>query len=394
MTYSWGRIRFLLRTFAGPNISVDTIDNAIQGRYELILNTLDWKGLEQSAILQTTAAYNAGGINATLGSTTVTGINTNWAITYTGWQLFQGDGPIYTVSITSPTSLELDRPFEGPSGGPAYWIAQAVYNLPDNCRKLRSVFSPYDGSPLDPIDEDLFGELEGSFLPINGNGQGTQSTNYVLWTDGLNGQTGETVQRVLLYPVPVLAQGYPIKYDVTADGFDGESTTDGPLPFVSPGALIAGCKADLEMEKPNGSLQKSQKFEADFARWLLMAVHVENGKRPKGRMRLEDSYTKHRAERYLRSGGPGLTQNWLLNSDNDNLATGAGTWLSETPSGVANGTNGTFLLSQAPLTPVVVSVNGALKTLATNYVASGRIVQFLAGSIPPSGAAVVTAYSY
>lgn len=385
--YTWGQIRLLLQQFAGPRISLDVIDHAIRARYELILSLMEWKGVEASGVLETQAAYNAGTITLTAGSTAVVGVGTAWSGAYSGWQLFLGSGPVYTVTITSGTTLTLDRPFEG---GPqsAYWLAQSIYQLPDNCRELRSIFSPFDGGQLPSIDEDIFGALEGSFLAIN-----MPSTNYVPQPDGIDAVTGATVQQILLYPVPTLAQGYPIKYDAIAVSFDGTSTTEGPLAFVSSAGLIAGCKADLELEKPNGSLAKSQTFEAAFASFFRAMLHVENAKRPAQRMIQEDQYWVHRTQRFLRSGGPAIARNWLLNSDQDTPTTGSGTFLSETPKGAVNGTNPIFTLSFPALTPVVVTVNGTLQLLGTNYTASGMLIVFLTGSIPTTYAPLAQ-YTY
>jgi hypothetical protein len=293
------------------------------------------------------------------------------------------------VTILSGTALLLDRAFEGVSGG-AYWIAQTLYQLPDNCRELRSIGSPRNGTDLDPIDEDEFGELEGSFLAVN-----SPATNYVLKQNGVNAATGVTVQQILLYPVPTLAQGYPITYDGVAESFDGTSTTDGPLAFVSSAGLLAGCKADLELEKENGSLSKAAAFEATFTEFFRGMLHVENGKHPDQRMRVDESYTQHRLARFLRSGGPAAGGNLaLLFGAEDSLVTGAGTFKSETPSGAANGINALFTLSCPAITPVVVTVNGALKLLGTNYTASGMLIVFLPGSIPTTGAAVLAQYTY
>jgi hypothetical protein len=387
-SYSWGQIRLLLQKFAGPQISLDQIDHAINARYELILSLMNWHAIEASAVLRTTAAYSAGAITLTTGSTAVTGVGTAWTSAMSGRQLFLGNGPVYTVTILSATSLTLDRPFEGTAYG-AYWLAQTLYQLPDDCRNLRSISSPVDGANLDAIDEDVFGELEGSFLAVN-----EPAGSYVPQPDGVDGQTGATVQQILLYPVPTLAQGYPIKYDAVAEAFDGSSTTDAPLAAVSSSALIAGAKADLELEKPNGSLAKAAAYEAMYAAFFRAMIHLENDKRPGQRMMLEQSYWQHRIDRFLRSGGPVIARNVLLDSSDDDLLTGAGTFRSETPAGAVNGVNGLFTLSYPALTPVIVTVNGALKLAGTNYTASGMLIVFLPGSIPAGGAAILAQYTY
>lgn len=389
--YSWGQIRLLLQRFAGPGISLDTIDHTIRARYELILSAMDWQGIEQAGILQTVNGYNAGSITLTPGSTAVMSVGTNWTSAMSGWQLFMGTGPVYDVTITSPTSLILDRAYEGTSNG-AYWIVKAIYELPDNCRELRQIFSPWDGAPLTAVDQDVFGELQGDFLPVGSlDPYGFQATNYVIWTDGTDSQDGETVQRILLYPVPVKSQGYPIKYDAVEETFDGTSTTDGPLAFVSAAALLAGCKADLEAEKDKPSQVKIEIFEAAFDKWLLGMIHVENGKHPNQRMRLDESYTIHRVERWLRSGGMDIVRNWMLQTSGDALASGSGTPQTDTFPGT--GTQALFMLSQVPVSPPVTLVNNTLAGSGT-YVQSGRVLNFLTGNIPANGAVVTVIYTY
>ena len=384
--YTWGQIRFLLQKFAGAGISLDTIDHSMRARYELILSTMEWEGIVQDGILQTQAAYSAGSITATQGSTLVTGVGTAWTGAMSGWQLFTGPGPVYTVTITSPNTLILDRPFEALGAG-VYSIAKAIYELPGNCRTLTQVFSPADGSELDAIDQDVFGELEGSFFPIGGN---CCPTNYVPWTDGTNSQTGEIVQRILLYPPPTQAQGYPIKYDAVELSFDGTDTTDGPLAFVSAAALIAGCKADLEMEKDKPNPLKASKFEADFGKWLTGMIRVETSKHPHQRMRVDASYTQHRLARFLRSGGNVILRNSLFLASDGGLPSGAGT--SKTDTFTATGA-ALFTLSQVPVSTPVVLVNNTLAAAGT-YVQAGKVLNFLAGHIPAAGASVMVIYTY
>lgn len=390
INYSWGQIRLLLQQFAGPGVSLDTIDHAIRARYELILTTMEWAGIEQTGIIQTVAGYRAGAIVTTLGSAAVMGIGTNWTGDLSGRQLFVGPGKTYDVTILSPTSLTLDRPFEGQSGGP-YCIAQAYYNLPGNCRSINQIFSPVDGGELLPIDQDVFGELDGSFLPIDGAEGHRGAANYVPWTDGTNQQTGEIVQRILLLPVPIRSEGYKFTYDSVAVSFDGLSTTDGPLPFVSAAALIAGAKADIEMAKPKPSPIVAAANEAAFQKWLTGMIHVENAKHPNQRMRLDESYTRHRMRRFLRSGGPVIARNLLMQTTGDSLQSGAGTYNADTFTGT--GTRALFPLSQVPLTAVVVLVNNTLATAGT-YVQAGKVLNFLAGNIPAAGAAITVIYTF
>lgn len=381
-TYTWGQIRLLVRQALPAGVSLDEIDNAIRARYSLVLSLMNWQGLDVKAVLETNAAYSAGQLVLTPGSTAITGVGTLWTAQFSGWQLFLGQGPVYTVTILTNTTATLDRPFEGNATGGAYWFARAVYQLPDSCRFLRSVSSPATGLALNAINPDIFDELEGSQLVIN-----APAANWIRQPNGVNGATGNACQQIMLWPVPALAQGYPLSFDQAGVAFDGTTTSEGPLDFVSPFALIEGAKADLSKDQA-----EVLRCEARFQTHLLGMLHVENDQRPAQRMRLADRYTRHRVERFLRSGGPGVPYNsWLLDS-NDTPSTGAGTPTQQAFTGT--GAQSVFVLSNPPITPLVVVVAGQLVNPAVNYVSAGVVLSFLAGSIPAWHASVQVFYSY
>jgi hypothetical protein len=297
MTYSWGQIRLLLQQFAGPGVSLDTIDEKINSRYALILSLMDWHGLEVNGMLQTLAAYNTGTISVTQGSTAVTGTGTNWVSAMNGLQLLTCFGLPYNVTILSNTALTLDRPFEGATNATlGYWLGQVVYQLPDNCRHLSTITSPELLREIPPMDEIEFAQLEGA--PITWGGP---STRYVPQPDGVNAQTGAIVKQIMLWPLPWRAQGYPLVYEQVAEGFDGVSTTDGPLPFVSPHILIAGCKADLAADA--GKLDQAISFNGTFDKHFAGMVHVESSSKPYPAPRMAGRYTRHRVLRVLRQLG-------------------------------------------------------------------------------------------
>jgi hypothetical protein len=295
--YSWGQLRLLLQQFAGNGVTLDTIDEKINSRYSLILAKMDWHGLEVDGILQTTAAYRTGSVAVTEGSTAVTGIGTAWTSALSGRQFLVWFGEPYNVTILSPTSLTLDRPYEGvTSPGVGYWLGQMLYQLPDNCRNLKQIRSPWTGLEIPAMDELDFGRLEGSPL-VDGPVQ-----RYVPRPDGVNAQTGNPVQQIMLWPLPSWAKGYPITYEATGEGFDGDSTTDGPLPFVSDAALLAGCKASLCLEIP-GKLNQAAGFEAEYQMHLNGMLHVETSKKPYPRVRMDAQYTRQNIQRVIRGLG-------------------------------------------------------------------------------------------
>jgi hypothetical protein len=295
--YSWGQIRLLLQQFAGNGVSLDTIDEKINSRYALILSRMGWQGLEVSGMLQTLAAYTTGTVSVTQGSTAVTGTGTTWVSSMTGLQFVTCFGNPYTVTILTNTTLTLDRPFEGYTNTSlGYWLGRAVYQLPDACRNLKMIRSPWTGVAIPPMDEYEFGQLEGAAIV------GGPVQRYIPQPDGVDPATGVTVKQIMLWPLPSVARGYPIVYDSVTEGFDGTSTTNGPLAFVSCAALLAGCKADLALEM-RGRMDQAEAFEVLFEKHLMGMVHVENSQKPYPRPRMASQYTRHRMQRVIRGLG-------------------------------------------------------------------------------------------
>jgi hypothetical protein len=160
--YTFGQIRLLLQQFA-PGVSLDIIDEKINSRYGLILDTMGWKGLESEGYLQTAAAYTTGTVDVTQGSAIVTGTGTAWASAITSMQfLLAGDTALYTVTYVSATSLTLDRPFEGnTANGAGYTLLQWIYALPADDKRLKTISSPVTGLALDEMTQEEFRQLVG-----------------------------------------------------------------------------------------------------------------------------------------------------------------------------------------------------------------------------------------
>lgn len=295
--YTWGQIRLLLQQFA-PGVSLDAIDAAINARYGLILSLLEWKGLEKSATIESVAAITAGTCTVTQGSAAVQGQATNWTSAITGMQLLiPGNSQLYTATFVDASDLTLDRPFEGETsfaGG--YTLLQSIYALPADCRTLRVITSPVTGLQLDEWTESEFADLVGFPDMV------ATATMYKPVTDLVDPATGYvTAQRIQLYPLPTLAQGYPIVYEQIAAGFDGVNTSAAPLPFVSDAALLAGAKAHLLADAKDYA--GAEALEAVFQKHLTGMLHVEDRKRVARAMRMAPIYTRHRTARILRGFG-------------------------------------------------------------------------------------------
>lgn len=292
--YSWGQLRLLLQQDF-PGVSLDKIDAQINARYSMILGLQDWKGLEKKGWIETIAQTNSGTINATPGSTAVSGTGTNWPSTISGMQLLIcGSSKLYTVTWVDASDLTLDRPFEGYAAVTAagYNLIQSIYPLPDDCRQLRVIQNPTTGLALTQMTELEFAQKVG--LPTL---DGT-ACYYIPQPDTTDPGTGAIVQQIQLYPLPTMAYGYPIVYEQAAPGFDGVSTNAGPLAFVSDFAILEGARADLYSES-----DKVAKHEGLYQKHLQGMIHQDNGRREARGPVMDPAYTRHRAWRLLRQYG-------------------------------------------------------------------------------------------
>lgn len=294
--YSWGQIRLLLQQ-SFPGVSLDTIDEKINARYAMILGLEDWKGIEKKGWLETVAAITTGTINATQGSTAISGVGMTWTDSITGMQLLVDGSPkLYTATYVDATDLTLDRPFEDDSvsaGG--YNLIQSIYALPDDCRQLRVIQNPYSGLALSEMTALEFAQKVG--LPTL---QGTASS-FIPQPDTTDPGNGQAAQAIQLYPLPTLAQGYPLLYEQAAPGFDGVSTNAGPLNFVSDAAILAGARADLCGDKENYA--GAEHWEGVYQKHLLTMIHADIDRRESHEITMDPAYTRHRAWRLLRQLG-------------------------------------------------------------------------------------------
>ncbi len=304
---TWGQIRFLLQKFAS-GASLDTIDHAMNARYERMLSLLNWKGLEKTAVLETVAAVTAGTVTVASGSTSVVGTGTGWDATAIGKQLIlPGSAELYGVTgVNAATqTLTLDRPYNDPDGltlaASDYQLVQSVYALPADCRSIRNIESPLSGRALIERSEAWMRTLVG--WPA-----ATGCVEYYSpVADAIDPASGAFLARqIQLYAVPTLAQNYALQYEALAAAFDGVTTAAGPLAFASASALIAGAKADLELEKPSPNLPLSASFETRFEAHIQSMIHLENDRQGPQEIRMDPHFTRHRIARVWRSLGGSL----------------------------------------------------------------------------------------
>jgi hypothetical protein len=316
---TWGQLRFLLQNGA-PGVSVDLIDGYLNSRYEQVLGAHDWMGLNAPATLQTTAAYlsanNSDSVNLTVGSNAVVGVGTTWTSTITGLKFFRpGDTAIYTVTYITGTSATLDRAYEGvgwETPGTAYAAAdyvlmQNVYALPADCSAAVTILDPVTLSPLNSFSKAQLDECAGTRAMVG------QPASYAVCDD-----TPEAAPPVLhqveLYPPPLTARGYPLEYDRAAFGWDGQSTGNSPLPFVTDTVMLEGVRADIAAHLAAAAqgaavgamLTLAKLHEAKFQEEVRRLIGKELKQRKKKvPMQMAGRFTRHRMARSLRGWSNG-----------------------------------------------------------------------------------------
>lgn len=311
---TWGQLRLQLQISA-PGVSLDLLDEYLNGRYEQILEETDWIGLKGHSTIQTTAAIQTGTVTLTVGSTGVTGASTAWSSGITGMRLYRpGDTIYYTVTYVSATSLTLDRAYEGvgtENAGTVYSAAQYVlmqhiYALPSDLGSVVEISNPVSGFPLNQMSKSQLDVSAGPRTLIADPGA------FAIYDDSPEASP-PVVHQIEFYPPPLHSRGYPLAYSRNANRFDGSSTTLSPLPFVSNSSLLLGSRADAEAYMASRAAERgdtavasahlalAMKYEAKFEDEIGRMLQDEHAqRRPKVAMKMADRFTRHRSARATR----------------------------------------------------------------------------------------------
>lgn len=318
---TWGQLRFTLQTSL-PGVTLDLLDEWLNCRYEAVLSSCDWTGIDYHTTLMTTAAYQSGSdtVTLTLGNAGVVGVGTTWTAAATlGMQFYRpGDSVIYTVTAwNSATSITLDRPYEGNGAdavgtvysASAYVFMQNVYPLPADVSIVVTCLDPVTGFPLTPFTKDAADVSWGPRTLV-------QDPESYCITDDSNESAPPVVHQIELFPPPLYARGIKIKYQHSAIGFDGSSTGASPLPWVSNSVLLYGVRADANAHlagKTDAAGEKAAylglakmyelKFDSELAR-LLRQEHVQ--RRQKRPLQMATRFIRHRLTR----AGRGFNNDW------------------------------------------------------------------------------------
>jgi hypothetical protein len=289
---TFGDLRYELTKWA-PGVDSDLIDGFINERYRAIWERRNWLGREKDAVLQTTAPYSTGTVEATAGSTSLTGTGTTWTTAMTGRRIrIAGRSEWYTFTFATVTTGTLDRAFEGDTDTEhGYEIYQAVYDLPTD---LATIIELKAIGP--PGDLALFTQEELDRAAPHRPARGTPEI-YAYAPAGVDG-SGNTLYKVELYPSPDESIGLPYKYRTRFTPF---SSTETVLPdWISPQAVKDGVRADIRgLQK---DLAGAQFYEAKFDRAIADMQRDENKRRPGQALRLAPA---HRRGAYTMDRSPG-----------------------------------------------------------------------------------------
>ena len=285
---TYGEIRFRLSKLI-PGVDLDLLDGWIQDRYQQILDRLDWKRLEVVTTLSTEPEYTDGTVDVTGGNDSISGSGTNWLQSMDGWMMrINAEVSMYSFTYVSQTSGTLDRPYEGQTAsGLSYRLTKNVYALPADMRALHRVASITNDRPLErvtPADLDRIDPARTQY---------GSPRRYAVYMDTA---TDPPAMQIEFHPAPVEREGFRVEGIAEEPMPTGASIT--VLPWVRPGALIAGVQADAALHAGDGG--RAALYEAKFESLVRDMANIESRRRGPQQLRVSRLYTDHNLRRLLR----------------------------------------------------------------------------------------------
>lgn len=296
--YTWGQLRLQIQQSV-PGLTLDKTDEFLTTRYARVLDHMRWFWLEQRAYIETQAPYRSttDTVNVTQGSASIVGVGTNWTSALNGLKFqVNSDGPFYVFTVVDATHATLDRVYEdSTNSGMAYSLFQNVYALPADCKRVIEVESADDGFTLDELTEKEMGDSVGFRDEI-----GCPSVYSI--TPSPESLDGGASWQIELFPIPMYAKGYPVRYEREANAFTGANTSTWPLPFVTDRVLLAGARADAWLDA--GNIEKAKGYELMFEDELANMGRAARRQMAPGTLKPAKRYTRHRMARLLRNTFP------------------------------------------------------------------------------------------
>lgn len=285
MTYGGLKLRL---TQAFPGISLDLIEGWANDRYQEILAELPWFRQKIQAVLQTRAPYTTGTVSVAAGSSAITLAGGAWNSGMIGFFRVTGQNGSYKFTYASPTTGNLDRPYDGPTAtGAGYSIYQTIYMLPADCRLLdEDAFC----SPSWPMKRFTHEQISASDPTAAMNGTPAAWAQYMD-----DGSTPPRIQ-VQIWPIPDAVHSLPYTYQSTGGDLTSEATI--LQVWMQPAALHEGCVARIKAHLKD---YQGATFHAALAEKALKVMRgAEANGLANGQMGLSSYYVGYRSRRYNR----------------------------------------------------------------------------------------------
>ncbi|HEX4275828.1 MAG TPA: hypothetical protein VHZ74_10755 [Bryobacteraceae bacterium] len=289
---TFGDINFLLaKEF--PGVDADVRQGIINDRYTQILDRLPWSRLDTETVIQTVAQYNTGTIQTTNASTALVLTDGAFTTQMSGRQIhLDGRTEAYTLTFVDATHATLDRPYEGdPNATAGFVISQSILTLPTSCRIVRSLRNISLPIPIEKRDRASADVTDPARIAVG------PPTRWSQWADG----SGSPIPMQLeLWPAPDNVYSILISFTAEQTAFGTADTGVALLPWIRPGALKAGCRADLSMLPGVNNLAAAQLHEGLFEKRVGELVNEESRRQGGAQMAMQGTYTRHRADRWAR----------------------------------------------------------------------------------------------
>jgi hypothetical protein len=290
---TYGDINFrLAKEF--PGVDPDIRAGIINDRYTQILLRLPWSRLDTEFAIQTVAKYETGTVAIAAAGTALTLTGGTWTSAMTGRQIhIAGRNEYYTFTYVSPTTATIDRAYEGDAETAAgYTISQSIVTLPANTRLVRSLRNLSTPVPIEKRDR-ASGDITDPSRNLTG-----PPVRFNNWMD--SGATPPPPQ-IELWPSPDRVYSIAVSATVEQVPFGAADTGVSLLPWARPMALMAGCRADLNMLPTNPNLGLAEGHEGLFEKRLAEMVNDECRRQGGSQMNVQSHYTKHRLRRWAQT---------------------------------------------------------------------------------------------
>lgn len=272
-----------------PGVDPDVRLGVINDRYREILQRVPWSRQDVETTVQTVAQYNTGTVAVANGATALTFTDSTITAAMTGRQIhIQGRSEPYTLTYVSASTGTIDRPFEGDAVTDAgFFIAQSILTLPANCRFARSLRNLSLPGLITKRDR-----AQGDVTDPGRSAVG-QPQRWNEWMDDIS--TPPRMQ-VELYPAPDNVYSIQVSYTAEQSDLAASDTSVALKVWTQPGALLAGCRADLCRldEKPT----TADSWEVQFEKRVAEMVNEESRRQGATQMSMQSAYTRHRVTRW------------------------------------------------------------------------------------------------